>query len=160
MTADPAAPHYGYDLMKAAKLPSGTLYPMLARLQQDGLVDAEWEAQREDAGGRPPRKYYRLTADVRAERCREWKAELPATSFRRLLPVRHRPGRAGALPAQVGVGAHLPGADPARRHHVPQHWPYRPATAGAARRAQAMIEPGRPAAALLAAGLAITRRAD
>jgi PadR family transcriptional regulator, regulatory protein PadR len=63
MTADPSAQHYGYDLMKAAKLPSGTLYPMLARLQQDGLVDSEWEAQREDAGGRPPRKYYRLTAE-------------------------------------------------------------------------------------------------
>lgn len=60
---DPAAPHYGYDLMKAAKLPSGTLYPMLARLQQEGLVDAEWEAQRQDAGGRPPRKYYRLTGE-------------------------------------------------------------------------------------------------
>jgi PadR family transcriptional regulator, regulatory protein PadR len=63
LTADPTAPHYGYDLMKAAKLPSGTLYPMLARLQQDGLVESEWEAQREDAGGRPPRKYYRLTAE-------------------------------------------------------------------------------------------------
>jgi PadR family transcriptional regulator, regulatory protein PadR len=63
MTADPSAPHYGYDLMKAAKLPSGTLYPMLARLQEDGLVDSEWEAQRQDAGGRPPRKYYRLTAE-------------------------------------------------------------------------------------------------
>ena len=63
MTTDPAAPHYGYDLMKAAKLPSGTLYPMLARLQQEGLVDSEWEAQRPDAGGRPPRKYYRLTGE-------------------------------------------------------------------------------------------------
>jgi PadR family transcriptional regulator, regulatory protein PadR len=63
LLADPSAQHYGYDLMKAAKLPSGTLYPMLARLQQDGLVDSEWEAQREDAGGRPPRKYYRLTAE-------------------------------------------------------------------------------------------------
>ena len=63
LTADPSAPHYGYDLMKAAKLPSGTLYPMLARLQQDGLVESEWEAQREEAGGRPPRKYYRLTAE-------------------------------------------------------------------------------------------------
>ena len=37
LVADPAAPHYGYDLMKAARLPSGTLYPMLARLQQHGL---------------------------------------------------------------------------------------------------------------------------
>jgi len=63
LTADPAAQHYGYDLMKAAGLPSGTLYPMLARLQQEGLVQSEWEAQREVAGGRPPRKYYRLTAE-------------------------------------------------------------------------------------------------
>lgn len=63
MITDPAAPHYGYDLMKAAKLPSGTLYPMLARLQHEGLVDSEWEAQRQDAGGRPPRKYYRLSAE-------------------------------------------------------------------------------------------------
>jgi PadR family transcriptional regulator PadR len=36
---------------------------MLARLQQEGLVDSEWEEQRPDAGGRPPRKYYRLTAE-------------------------------------------------------------------------------------------------
>ena len=63
LVADPSAPHYGYDLMKAAKLPSGTLYPMLARLQQEGLVDSEWEPQRQDAGGRPPRKYYQLTAE-------------------------------------------------------------------------------------------------
>ncbi len=63
LVADPAAPHYGYDLMKAARLASGTLYPMLARLQQEGLVDSQWEDQRMDAGGRPPRKYYRLTAE-------------------------------------------------------------------------------------------------
>ena len=63
LVADPAAPHYGYDLMKAARVPSGTLYPMLARLQQEGLVDSQWEDQRPDAGGRPPRKYYRLTAE-------------------------------------------------------------------------------------------------
>jgi DNA-binding PadR family transcriptional regulator len=63
LVADPAAPHYGYDLMKATRLASGTLYPMLARLQQDGLVDSQWEDQRPDAGGRPPRKYYRLTAE-------------------------------------------------------------------------------------------------
>jgi len=63
LVADPSAQHYGYDLMKAARLPSGTLYPMLARLQQEGLVDSEWEEPRQDAGGRPPRKYYRLTAE-------------------------------------------------------------------------------------------------
>lgn len=61
--ADPSAPQYGYDLMKAANLPSGTLYPMLARLQQHGLVTSEWEPQADDGGGRPPRKYYKLTGD-------------------------------------------------------------------------------------------------
>ncbi len=83
MITDPAAPHYGYDLMKAAKLPSGTLYPMLARLQQDGLVDSEWEAQREDTGGRPPRKYYRLTAEgLRVARLELARASSPGPARR------------------------------------------------------------------------------
>jgi len=60
---DTSAPRYGYDLMKAARLPSGTLYTMLARLQADGLVTSEWEPQPQDARGRPPRKYYQLTGE-------------------------------------------------------------------------------------------------
>ena len=40
---DPAAPRYGYDLMKAGGLPSGTLYPLLARLQTRWLVISAWE---------------------------------------------------------------------------------------------------------------------
>ncbi len=60
---DPQADRYGYDLMKAAKVASGTLYPMLARLQDEGLVSSAWEEARPDAGGRPPRKYYRLTGE-------------------------------------------------------------------------------------------------
>jgi PadR family transcriptional regulator, regulatory protein PadR len=60
--ADPASPQYGYDLMKAARLPSGTLYPMLARLTDQGWVTSEWEPPSGDAAGRPPRKYYQLTA--------------------------------------------------------------------------------------------------
>ena len=61
--ADVSARRYGYDLMKAAKLPSGTLYPMLARLADQGLVTSEWEPQPDDAGGRPARKYYQLTGE-------------------------------------------------------------------------------------------------
>jgi PadR family transcriptional regulator PadR len=61
--ADASARQYGYDLMKAAQLPSGTLYPMLARLQDQGLVTSEWEPQPDDASGRPPRKYYQLTGE-------------------------------------------------------------------------------------------------
>jgi PadR family transcriptional regulator, regulatory protein PadR len=61
--ADTSARRYGYDLMKAARLPSGTLYPMLARLDDEGLVTSEWEPPSDDAGGRPPRKYYQLTGE-------------------------------------------------------------------------------------------------
>jgi PadR family transcriptional regulator PadR len=58
---DPAAPRYGYDLMKAARLPSGTLYPMLGRLEDDELVSSAWETPSED--GQRPRKYYQLTGE-------------------------------------------------------------------------------------------------
>ncbi|MBO3750496.1 PadR family transcriptional regulator [Streptosporangiaceae bacterium NEAU-GS5] len=76
---DPDAHRYGYDLMKAAKLASGTLYPMLARLQEEGLLASEWEAPRDDAGGRPPRKYYRLTGEgVRISRLELAQAALSA----------------------------------------------------------------------------------
>jgi PadR family transcriptional regulator, regulatory protein PadR len=37
----------------------GTVYPLLARLRQEGLVETTW---RESSQG-PPRRYYRLTAD-------------------------------------------------------------------------------------------------
>jgi PadR family transcriptional regulator, regulatory protein PadR len=96
LVADPAAPHYGYDLMKTTRLPSGTLYPMLARLQQEGLVESQWENQRPDAGGRPPRKYYRLTAEgVRAVRLEL--AAAPAPSGRtRQAAARSAPGTAGS----------------------------------------------------------------
>ena len=51
---------HGYDLMKQTGLHSGTLYPLLMRMTEQGLVDAEW---REPARpGRPPRHAYRLTS--------------------------------------------------------------------------------------------------
>jgi len=67
LLADPAAPRYGYDLMKAARLPSGTLYPLLARLEHQKLVASAWETPQHD--GQRPRKYYQLTAEgIRAAR--------------------------------------------------------------------------------------------
>jgi PadR family transcriptional regulator len=54
---------YGFDIMDAAELPSGTVYPVLGRLERDGYVRSKWEsqtvAQREK---RPPRRYYEITA--------------------------------------------------------------------------------------------------
>jgi PadR family transcriptional regulator PadR len=59
--ADPSAPRYGYDLMKAAGLKSGTLYPMLGRLEEERLVTSAWETPQED--GQRPRRYYQLTGE-------------------------------------------------------------------------------------------------
>ena len=93
---DLSARQYGYDLMKATKLPSGTLYPMLARLQQEGLVESQWENQRPDSGGRPPRKYYRLTAEgARAARLELAAASTPPGRTRQVA-ARSAHGTAGS----------------------------------------------------------------
>jgi DNA-binding PadR family transcriptional regulator len=58
---DPAEPRYGYDLMKVAGLRSGTLYPLLGRLEEQGLVVSGWETPQQ--AGERPRRYYRLTGE-------------------------------------------------------------------------------------------------
>jgi DNA-binding PadR family transcriptional regulator len=59
--------HYGFDIMDAVGLPSGTVYPILRRLDAEGLLRSRWEkeglARREQ---RPPRRYYELTAAGRS----------------------------------------------------------------------------------------------
>ena len=64
----PRSWRYGYDLMKAADLSSGTLYPLLARLTEDDWLESRWEES--EHHGKPPRQLYRLTATGRA-RARE-----------------------------------------------------------------------------------------
>jgi DNA-binding PadR family transcriptional regulator len=57
---NPGEWRHGYDLCREAGVKSGTLYPMLIRLADQGLLTAEWrEAEKP---GRPPRHAYRLTA--------------------------------------------------------------------------------------------------
>ena len=54
---------YGFDIMDATQLPSGTVYPILGRLERDGYVRSRWEAQTVAARDkRPPRRYYEVTA--------------------------------------------------------------------------------------------------
>ena len=59
--------HHGFDIMDATGLASGTVYPILRRLDAEGLVRSRWEretvAHREQ---RPPRRYYELSAGGRA----------------------------------------------------------------------------------------------
>ena len=52
-------PQYGYALMKATGLKSGTLYPILMRLTDRGFLEAQWEEPQ--TTGRPPRQSYKLT---------------------------------------------------------------------------------------------------
>lgn len=50
---------HGYDIMKATGVKPGTLYPMLARLEKQGLMFAHWAPSPDP--GRPPRHIYSLT---------------------------------------------------------------------------------------------------
>ncbi|MGW0436101.1 PadR family transcriptional regulator [Micromonospora sp. NPDC003197] len=60
---DPTMDRYGLDLIGVTGLPSGTLYPILVRLQRAGWVDSAWEDIDPVTTGRPARRYYRLTPD-------------------------------------------------------------------------------------------------
>jgi PadR family transcriptional regulator PadR len=58
--------HHGFDIMDATGLPSGTVYPILRRLDAEGVLRSRWEregvARKEQ---RPARRYYELTAGGR-----------------------------------------------------------------------------------------------
>ena len=60
LSDQPSQWQHGYALAKQTGLKSGTLYPILIRLADRGLVEACW--QDEPAPGRPRRHLYRLTA--------------------------------------------------------------------------------------------------
>jgi DNA-binding PadR family transcriptional regulator len=54
---------YGFEIIDATGLRAGTVYPILRRLEEEGLVRSSWErATRARAEGRPPRRNYRVTA--------------------------------------------------------------------------------------------------
>jgi PadR family transcriptional regulator, regulatory protein PadR len=57
LATDPSRGRYGYELAQETGLASGTLYPILMRLEDRGLLEARWELS-----DRRPRHVYRLTA--------------------------------------------------------------------------------------------------
>jgi DNA-binding PadR family transcriptional regulator len=59
---DPAREMYGVEIGAAAGLPSGTVHPILARLEGLRWLESRWEDIDSRAVGRPARRYYRLTA--------------------------------------------------------------------------------------------------
>ena len=64
LAEDPGRWRYGYDLCAELGLQAGSMYPILIRLADRGLLETSWEA--EAAPGKPPRHLYRLTGAGRA----------------------------------------------------------------------------------------------
>jgi PadR family transcriptional regulator, regulatory protein PadR len=63
---EPNREWYGLEMVQATSLPTGTVYPIITRLEQAGWITSRWESpaeQAEDAQARPRRRYYRLTED-------------------------------------------------------------------------------------------------
>lgn len=67
----PATWRYGYELSQELGIKAGSMYPILMRLADRGLLETSWETSAR--GGRPPRHLYRLTGAGR-----ELAAELAA----------------------------------------------------------------------------------
>jgi PadR family transcriptional regulator, regulatory protein PadR len=59
LASAPAVWRYGYELGLEVGLKTGSLYPILMRLSDRGLLESSWE--RDPPPGRPPRHLYRLT---------------------------------------------------------------------------------------------------
>jgi len=61
LAAEPDSWRHGYELGQQVGLKAGSLYPILIRLADRGLLEARWEDLTEPSPGRPPRHLYRLT---------------------------------------------------------------------------------------------------
>jgi PadR family transcriptional regulator, regulatory protein PadR len=97
LCAQPTAWQHGYALARETGLKSGTLYPILIRLADRGLVEACW--QEEHVPGRPRRHLYRLTADGLASTTAELAEGGRAEPARAHPGPRARSGRGVAAPA-------------------------------------------------------------
>ena len=74
----PQAWQYGYDLSRETGIKSGTLYPLLMRLKDQRLLEAEGRQSLEP--GRPPRHAYRLTSTGTALAASQAQAQQAATA--------------------------------------------------------------------------------
>jgi PadR family transcriptional regulator, regulatory protein PadR len=64
LSESPSKWRYGYDLSQETGLKAGSMYPILMRLADRGLLETSWES--DPPVGRPPRHLYRLTGTGRA----------------------------------------------------------------------------------------------
>src|SRR3954454_17387193 len=78
LLADPDRELYGVEMGELAGLASGTVHPILARLEGIGWLQSRWEDIDPTSAGRPARRYYRLTGagadEARTALAKAWRA--------------------------------------------------------------------------------------
>lgn len=96
MLTEPAREMYGLEICKAAELRSGTIHPILARLERCGWLESRWEDIAPAEEGRPRRRYYRLSPKG-ADRARAAlsRVHIPVPVPERARKPQRRPGLAG-----------------------------------------------------------------
>ena len=98
---EPLAEHFGLEISRKAGLPTGSIYPILARLEQAGWLESAWEDIDPVVAGRRRRRYYKLSSDG-AEKARHAVREAQQS----ITPTPHPHPR-------PGLGAPSPGGSPA-----------------------------------------------
>jgi DNA-binding PadR family transcriptional regulator len=76
----------GAELMRLARVSSGTLYPILLRFERAGLLESRWEEEAPESLGRPRRRFYRMTqagAQVAQDALAELSSSLTGAAFKR-----------------------------------------------------------------------------
>jgi len=97
LAGDPETDRYGLEIMALTGLPSGTVFPILARFEGLGWLESGWEDVDPKSAGRPARRYYHLTeGGLHATRAALSRVELER-SRRRSLLLRPAPRPAGGL---------------------------------------------------------------
>ena len=85
---EPERERFGLEIIGETGIPSGSLYPILHRFEERGLLDATWEdLSAAVLHGRRPRKRYRLSSE-KTQSARDqlaaWQTNRPSTTPRRL----------------------------------------------------------------------------
>lgn len=87
MVSRPTESHYGLEVSEQADLATGTVYPILRRLEQDGWVTSSWEDVDPSEESRPRRRLYfltgagaRLAREALAEHSRRFHLTQPVAS--------------------------------------------------------------------------------
>jgi DNA-binding PadR family transcriptional regulator len=90
LLADPTSQYWGFEIMKKTGLASGTVYPLLARLEGMGWLESGW-ADEPTISGRPRRRYYQMTptgiASARVALAEANSKKRPASAPGRLRPA-------------------------------------------------------------------------